>query len=53
MLLVNVCTPARLVNRATGEAVGVIVDPEGTTTPTNMCGFFSYNSFTISGLSRA
>ncbi|KAJ5318263.1 hypothetical protein N7476_004683 [Penicillium atrosanguineum] len=28
MVLTNICTPAGLVNGATGEAVGVVVDPE-------------------------
>ncbi|KAJ5198759.1 uncharacterized protein N7498_007876 [Penicillium cinerascens] len=28
MLLTNICTPAGLVNGATGEAVGVVVDPD-------------------------
>ncbi|KAJ5370019.1 uncharacterized protein N7496_006111 [Penicillium cataractarum] len=28
MLLTNICTPAGLVNGATGEAVGVVADPE-------------------------
>jgi hypothetical protein len=29
MVLTNICIPAGLVNSATGEAVGVVVDPEG------------------------
>jgi hypothetical protein len=33
MVLTNICTPAGLVNGATGEAVGVVVDPEGESPP--------------------
>jgi hypothetical protein len=29
MVLTNTCTPAGLVNGAIGEAVGIVVDPEG------------------------
>jgi hypothetical protein len=55
ILLINIYTPTGLVNGATGEAIGVTINPEGTSTPTNIYGLLltSYNSFVISELSRA
>jgi hypothetical protein len=53
MVLTNICTPAGLVNGATGEAVGVVVDPEGESPHALcICSPVSINPNTNSGVSR-
>jgi hypothetical protein len=42
----NICTPAGLVNGATGEAVGVVVDPEGESPPINTLRYLSHTTST-------
>ena len=53
MVLTNICTPAGLVNGATGEAVGVVVNSEGESPLTiYIPSPVSTNLNTNSGLSR-
>ena len=53
MVLTNICTPVGLVNGAIGEAVGVVVDPEGESPPKiYIWSPASFNMNANSGLSR-